>query len=42
MSEALPAKPQDTGKVSERDTDAEVKDSQLIMENGIFSVCVLC
>ena len=27
MSEPLPAKPQGTGKVSERDTDAEVKDS---------------
>ncbi len=40
MSEALPAKPQGTGKVSERDTDAEVKDSQLIMENGRYFLCV--
>ena len=40
MSEALPAKPQDPGKVSERDTDAEVKDSQLITENGRYFLCV--
>ena len=41
MSEALPAKPQGTGnQVSERDTDAEVKDSQLIMENGRYFLCV--
>ena len=40
MSEPLPAKPQGTGKVSERDTDAEVKDSQLIMENGRYFLCV--
>ena len=39
MSEPLPAKPQGTGKVSERDTDAEVKDSQLIMENGRYFLC---
>ena len=40
MSEPLPAKPQGTGKVSERNTDAEVKDSQLIMENGRYFLCV--
>ena len=40
MSEPLPAKPQGTGKVSERDTDAEVKDSQLICENGRYFLCV--
>ena len=40
MSEPLPAKPQGTGKVSERDTNAEVKDSQLIMENGRYFLCV--
>ena len=40
MSEPLPAKPQGTGKVSERDTDAEVKDSQLIFENGRYFLCV--
>ena len=40
MSEPLPAKPQGTGKKSERDTDAEVKDSQLIMENGRYFLCV--
>ena len=40
MSEPLPAKPQGTGKVSERDTDAEVKDSQLIRENGRYFLCV--
>ena len=39
-SEPLPAKPQGTGKVSERDTNAEVKDSQLIMENGRYFLCV--
>ena len=40
MSEPLPAKPQGKGKVSERDTDAEVKDSQLVMENGRYFLCV--
>ena len=40
MAEPLPAKPQGTGKVSERDTDAEVKDSQLIFENGKYFLCV--
>ena len=40
MSESLPAKPQGTGKVSERDTDSEVKDSQLIFENGRYFLCV--
>ena len=41
MSEPLPAKPQaETGKVSERNTDAEVKDSQLILENGRYFLCV--
>ena len=40
MSEPLPAKPQGTGKVSERDTDAEVKDSQLVMEHGRYFLCV--
>ena len=40
MAERLPAKPQGTGKVSERDTDAEVKDSQLIFENGRYFLCV--
>ena len=40
MAEPLPAKPQGTGKVSERDTDAEVKDSQLVMENGRYFLCV--
>ena len=40
MAEPLPAKPQGTGKVSERDTDAEVKDSQLILENGRYFLCV--
>ena len=40
MSEPLPAKPQGKGKVSERDTDAEVKDSQLIFENGRYFLCV--
>ena len=40
MSEPLPANPQGTGKVSERDTDAEVKDSQLILENGRYFLCV--
>ena len=40
MSEPLPANPQGTGKVSERDTDAEVKDSQLVMENGRYFLCV--
>ena len=40
MSEPLPAKPQGTGKVSERDTDAEVKDSQLIRENGRYFLSV--
>jgi len=40
MSELLPAKPQRTGKISDRDTDAEVKDSQLIMENGRYFLCV--
>ena len=40
MAELLPAKPQSTGKVSERDTDAEVKDSQLVIENGRYFLCV--
>ena len=40
MAEPLPAKPQGTGKVSERDTDSEVKDSQLILENGRYFLCV--
>ena len=40
MSEPLPATPQGKGKVSERDTDAEVKDSQLILENGRYFLCV--
>ena len=40
MAEPLPAKPQGTGRVSERDTDTEVKDSQLIMENGRYFLCV--
>ncbi len=40
MAEPLPAKPQGTGKVSERDTDSEVKDSQLVMENGRYFLCV--
>ena len=40
MAEPLPAKTQGTGKVSERDTDAEVKDSQLVMENGRYFLCV--
>ena len=40
MSEPLPANPQGKGRVSERDTDAEVKDSQLILENGRYFLCV--
>ena len=40
MSEPLPAKPQGSGKVSERDADAEVKDSQLVLENGRYFLCV--
>ena len=40
MAEPLPAKPHGKGKVSERDTDAEVKDSQLIFENGRYFLCV--
>ena len=40
MAESLPANPQGTGKVSERDTDTEVKDSQLILENGRYFLCV--
>ena len=40
MSEPLPAQPQGKGKVSERDTDAEVKDSQLTFENGRYFLCV--
>ena len=40
MAEPLPAKPQGTGKVSERDTDSEVKDSQLILENGRYFLCI--
>ncbi len=40
MSEPLPANPQGTGKVSDRDTNAEVKDSQLIRENGRYFLCV--
>ncbi len=40
MSEPLPAKPQGAGKVSEPDTDAEVKDSQLVFEDGRYLLCV--
>ena len=40
MAEPLPANPQGTGKVSERDTDTEVKDSQLVLENGRYFLCV--
>ena len=40
MSEPLPAKPQGVGKVCERDTDAEVKDSQLVMEHGRYFLCL--
>jgi putative transposase len=40
MTEPLPAKPQGQGKQSERDTINEVKDSQLIMENGRYFLCV--
>ena len=40
MTESLPAKPQGQGKQSERDTINEVKDSQLIMENGRYFLCV--
>ena len=40
MAEPLPANPQGTGKVSARDTDSEVKDSQLILENGRYFLCV--
>ena len=40
MAEPLPAKPQGTGKVSDRDVDAEVKDSQLILENSRYFLCV--
>ena len=40
MTESLPAKPQGKGKQSERDTIHEVKDSQLIMENGRYFLCV--
>ena len=40
MAEPLPAAPQGKGKISERDTDAEVKDSQLILENGRYFLCV--
>ena len=40
MAEPLPAKPQGSGKISERDTDTEVKDSQLVMENGRYFLCV--
>ena len=40
MSEPLPANPQGTGPVSERDVDSEVKDSQLIMEKDRFFLCV--
>ena len=40
MAEPLPANPQGTGKGSERDTDSEVKDSQLILENGRYFLCV--
>ena len=40
MTEPLPAKPQGKGKQSERDTIHEVKDSQLIMENGRYFLCV--
>ena len=41
MTESLPAKPQGQGKQSERDTINEVKDSQLIMENGRYFLCVI-
>ena len=40
MAEPLPAKTQGVGKVSERDADAEVKDSQLVMENGRYFLCI--
>ena len=40
MSEPLPATPQGKGKGSQRDTDAEVKDSQLVMEHGRYFLCV--
>ena len=40
MAEPLPANPQGKGKVSERETDAEVKDSQLILENGRYFLCI--
>ena len=40
MSEPLPANPQGKGKVEERDTDTEVKDSQLILENGRYFLSV--
>ena len=40
MAEPLPAKPQGKGKVCERDTDSEVKDSQLVMEHGRYFLCV--
>ena len=40
MAEPLPAKPQSNGKISQRDTDAEIKDSQLIMEHDRYFLCV--
>ena len=40
MAEPLPAKPQGAGKVSARNTDAEVKGSQLILENGKYFLCI--
>ena len=41
MAEPLPATPQGKGKVCERDTDSEVKDSQLVMEHGNrYFLCV--
>ena len=40
MAETLPANPQGKGKVSDRDTDSEVKDSQLVMEHGRYFLCV--
>ena len=40
MTEPLPAEPQGKGKQSEREPINEVKDSQLIMENGRYFLCV--
>ena len=40
MSESLPANPQGKEKVSELNTDSEVKVSQLVMESGRYFLCV--